>query len=142
MSLTALCSYFFWKKIAKTIIYLLTLSQNHLERQKYGTTLYNLVNFTMHFHIFGEKVHLKSQKNCIFCLKGDFEPQYFNLRTIKNLVNFSIKNVLKISPKLRLSVLINFVLIKKKRVSQTLKHSRIFHVMKYGRTMVQTWAAL
>ena len=30
------------------------------------------------------------------------------------LVNFSIQNVLKISPNLRLGVLINFVLIKKK----------------------------
>ena len=30
--------------------------------------------------------------------------------------NLSVKNVLKISPKLRLSVLINFVLIKKKSV--------------------------
>ena len=67
----------------------------------------------MYFHIFGEKSTLKVTKNCIFCLKGDFEPQCFNLRTIKNLVNFSVKNVLKISPKLRLSVLINFVLIKK-----------------------------
>ena len=64
-----------------------------------------------------KKVHFKSQKNCIFRLKGDCEPQYFNIRTIKNPVNFSIKNVLKISPKLRLSVLINFVLIKKKSVS-------------------------
>ena len=63
-----------------------------------------------------KKVHFKSQKNCIFRLKGDCEPQYFNIRTIKNPVNFSIKNVLKISPKLRLSVLINFVLIKKKSV--------------------------
>ena len=68
----------------------------------------------MYCHIFGEKSTLKFTKNCIFCLKQDFEPQYFNLRTIKNLVNFSVKNVLKISPKLRLSVLINFVLIKKK----------------------------
>ena len=75
------------------------------------------MNFTMYCHIFGEKSTLKFTKNCIFCLKQDFEPQYFNLRTIKNLVNFSVKNVLKISPKLRLSVLINFVLIKKKSVS-------------------------
>ena len=58
-----------------------------------------------------KKVHFKSQKNCIFRLKGDCEPQYFNIRTIKNPVNFSIKNVLKISPKLGLSVLINFVLV-------------------------------
>ena len=43
-----------------------------------------------------------------------FEPQYFTLRTFKKYGNFSVKNVLKISPKLRLSALINFVLIKKR----------------------------
>ena len=55
MSLTALYSYFFLKKITKTIIYLLNLSQNYLERQIYGTILFHLVNFTIYFHIFGEK---------------------------------------------------------------------------------------
>ena len=72
-----------------------------------------------------KKVHFKSQKNCIFRLKGDCEPQYFNIRTIKNPVNFSIKNVLKISPKLRLSVLINFVLIKKKSVFEWIESARL-----------------
>ena len=105
---------------SKTVTYIHkeTLSQAYLERQKNGTILFNLVNFTMYCHIFGEKSTLKFTKNCIFCLKQDFEPQYFNLRTIKNLVNFSVKNVLKISPKLRLSVLINFVLIKKECISK------------------------
>ena len=60
-----------------------------------------------------QKIHLNSPKNCIFSLKKGFEPQYFTLRTLEKYGNLSIKNVLKISPKLRLSVLINFVLIKK-----------------------------
>ena len=61
-----------------------------------------------------KKIHLNSPKNCIFSLKKGFEPQYFTLRTLEKYGNLSVKNVLKISPKLRLSVLINFVLIKKK----------------------------
>ena len=61
-----------------------------------------------------QKIHLNSPKNCIFSLKKGFEPQYFTLRTMEKYGNLSVKNVLKISPKLRLSVLINFVLIKKK----------------------------
>ena len=63
-----------------------------------------------------KKIHLNSPKNCIFSLKKGFEPQYFTLRTLEKYGNLSVKNVLKISPKLRLSVLINFVLIKKKSV--------------------------
>ena len=63
-----------------------------------------------------QKIHLNSPKNCIFSLKKGFEPQYFTLRTLEKYGNLSVKNVLKISPKLRLSVLINFVLIKKKCV--------------------------
>jgi len=39
-------------------------------------------NYYIFFNIFGEKHTLKVTKNCIFCLKGDFEPQYFTLRTI------------------------------------------------------------
>ena len=61
-----------------------------------------------------KKIHLNSPKNCIFSLKKGFEPQYFTLRTLEKYGNLSVKNVLKISPKLRLSVLINFVLIKKR----------------------------
>ena len=60
-----------------------------------------------------KKIHLNSPKNCIFSLKKGFEPQYFTLRTLEKYGNLSVKNVLKISPKLRLSFLINFVLIKK-----------------------------
>ena len=65
-----------------------------------------------------KKIHLNSPKNCIFSLKKGFEPQYFTLRTLEKYGNLSVKNVLKISPKLRLSVLINFVLIKKKSVNR------------------------
>ena len=61
-----------------------------------------------------KKIHLNSPKNCIFSLKKGFEPQYFTLRTLEKYGNLSVKNVLKISPKLRHSVLINFVLIRKK----------------------------
>ena len=44
-----------------------------------------------------------------------FEPPYEGLRTIGKLFkNFSIQNVLKFSTNLRLGVLINFVLIKKR----------------------------
>jgi len=69
-----------------------------------------------------KKIHLNSPKNFIFSLKNGFEPQYFTLRTLEKYGNLSVKNVLKISPKLRLSVLINFVLIKKKSVLPTNKH--------------------
>ncbi len=37
------------------------------------------------------------------------------LRTLEKYGNLSVKNILKISPKLRISVLINFVLINKKK---------------------------
>ena len=49
-------------------------------------------------------------------MKGDLEPQYFTLRTIKKHGNLSLYNVLKISPNFGLGVLINFVLIEKKSV--------------------------
>ena len=62
------------------------------------------------------KKTLNSPKNCIFSLKKGFEPQYFTSRTLEKYSNLNIKNVLKISPKLRLSVLINFVLIKKRSI--------------------------
>ena len=68
----------------------------------------------MDLYIFGPKIHLNSPKNCIFILKKGFEPQYFTLRTMEKIGNLSVKNILKISPKLRLSILINFVLIKKR----------------------------
>ena len=55
----------------------------------------------------------KLAKKCIISKKGEFEPQYFTLRTIKKLGDLSVKNVLNIWPNLRLGVLINFVLIKK-----------------------------
>ena len=112
MSHMAPCSYFFLNH--KNYNLFVNFKPELSGKAKNGTILFNLVNFTMYFHIFGEKSTLKVTKKLHFCLKGDFEPQYFKLRTIKNLVNFSIKNVLKISPKLRLSVLINFVLIKKR----------------------------
>ena len=54
------------------------------------------------------------QKSALSVKKGDFEPQYFTLRTIKKLGDLSVQNVLNILPNLRLSVLINFVLIKKR----------------------------
>jgi len=73
-----------------------------------------LFKFVWIFPFLAQKIHLNSPKNCIFSLKKIFEPQYFTLRTLEKYGNFSVKNVLKISPKLRLSVLINFVLIKKK----------------------------
>ena len=49
---------------SKTVTYIHkeTLSQAYLERQKNGTILFNLVNFTMYFHIFGEKNTLKVTK--------------------------------------------------------------------------------
>jgi len=69
----------------------------------------------MYFFHFGPKKYTEShQKNAFFVKKGDFELQYFTLRTIEKYGNFSLQNVLKISPNLRLSVLINFVLTKKK----------------------------
>ena len=58
---------------------------------------------------------LNSPKNYIFSLKKWFETQYFTLKNFEKYGNFSVKNILKISPKLRISVLINFVLINKKK---------------------------
>ena len=54
------------------------------------------------------------QKITFFCLKGDFEPQYFTLRTIGKPCHFERPKLFKISLNLRLGVLINFVLIKKR----------------------------
>ena len=56
------------------------------------------------------------QKNTLFGKKGGFEPQYFTLRTIKKLGDLSLQNVFNILPNLRLGVLINIVLTKKKSV--------------------------
>ena len=99
--------------MTKIIMYSLILSQNFSERHKKGIFFNNLVQIGMDFYNFGKKIHLKSPKNCIFSLQKGFEPQYFTLRTMEKYGNLSIKNVLKISPKLRLSILITFVLIKK-----------------------------
>ena len=59
---------------SKTVTYIHkeTLSQAYLERQKNGTILFNLVNFTMYFHIFGEKSTFKVTKKLHFLFKRGF----------------------------------------------------------------------
>ena len=74
------------------------------------------------FYVFWPKFANESQQKIHYQLKkGDFEPQYFTLRTIKKLGDLSIKNVLNIWPNLRLSVLINFVLTTKKKSVYTIR---------------------
>ena len=46
--------------------------------------MFDLVKITMYFYISGEKNTLKVTKNSTFCLKGEYEPQYLNIRTIDN----------------------------------------------------------
>ena len=68
-------------------------------------------------YLFWPKFAIESQqKNTLSVKKGGFEPQYFTLRTIKKLGYLSLQNVLNILPNLRLGVLINIVLTKKKSV--------------------------
>jgi len=55
-----LCSYFFWKN----------------------------GKITMSFVIFGQKYTESHQKIAFFVKKGDFEPQYFTLRTIEEHGNY------------------------------------------------------
>ena len=72
--------------------------------------------------IFGQNLLLKSEKNALSVKQGGFEPQYFTLKTIKKLADLSIQNVLNNWPNLRLGVLINFVLTKKRVYCNILRH--------------------
>jgi len=65
---------------------------------------------TMYYIIFGKKYTEIHQYINFFIKKVDFEPQYFTFRTIKKHGNFTIQNVLRISPNLKLTILINFVI--------------------------------
>ena len=48
------------------------------------------------FYVFWPKFATEiQQKSALSVKKGDFEPQYFTLRTIKKLGDLSVKNVLK-----------------------------------------------
>ena len=79
------------------------------------------------FYLFWQNFAIKSeQKSTLSVKKGDLEPQYFTLRTMKKLGDLSVQNVLNIWANLRLGVLINFVLTTKKRVYQGYKSAIIF----------------
>ena len=72
-------------------------------------------------HYIGQNI---TQNKAYFCTFSEFEPINFTLQKDGNL---SIWIVLKILPNLRLDVLINFVLIKKKRVYSLFKYKENKH---------------
>ena len=58
--------------------------------------LSKLFKITMYFYLWPIKYTESNQKTRLLVIKGDFEPQYFTLRTIEKHGNLSVQNVLNI----------------------------------------------